>query len=119
MFVSGVGKKKMAKHQFGIMETAPNFGQEYIKYEPEKYRCVSIEDDRIETLLKDFSAISSFHHSLQQPKCGLAYCGITLIPPKSHLQFVSVIQGIPEFEDLVKLFKKAEAERKYVIHFGI
>ncbi|MDY5399250.1 MAG: hypothetical protein SPG31_00130 [Eubacterium coprostanoligenes] len=56
----------MAKHEFGIMDIAPTLKQEYNKYEPEKYHCISVEDEYIESLLKELSVIPCYWHSLQQ-----------------------------------------------------
>ena len=38
----------MAKHEFGIMESAPVSGKRYDEYEPKKYNCISVDDDYIE-----------------------------------------------------------------------
>ena len=61
----------MAKHEFGIMDIAPTLKQEYNKYEPEKYHCISVEDEYIESLLKELSVIPCYWHSLQQEERGL------------------------------------------------
>ena len=37
----------MAKHEFGIMESAPVNGKRYDEYEPKKYNCISVDDDHI------------------------------------------------------------------------
>ena len=42
----------MAKHEFGIMDIPPTQEQEYNTYEPEKYHCLSVEDEIIESLLQ-------------------------------------------------------------------
>lgn len=47
----------MAKHEFGIMDKAPTLEQEYNDYKPEKYHCISVEDEDIESLLEDLSVI--------------------------------------------------------------
>ena len=73
----------MAKHEFGIMRTAPRAHERYDLYEPDKYRCISVPDETVEPLLERLSAVECFWHTLQHPGKGLAYAGITLIPPAS------------------------------------
>lgn len=77
----------MPKHEFGLMEKTPRLHARYDKYEPEKYRCLEIEDYDIEPLLMDVQEIPCFYHTRQKPGTGLAYCGITLIPPESAEAF--------------------------------
>ena len=52
---------------------------------------------------------------------GLAYCGITLIPPSSIDTFIEVLlrKHMIEYDLLIDLLKKAKKNNKYVIHFGI
>ena len=109
----------MAKHEFGIMDIPPTRVQEYNTYEPEKYHCLSVEDEIIESLLQDFSVIPCYWHSLNREERGLAYCGITIIPPHSLKAFISVIDQNPQCHELKDLLQKAVIENKYVIHFGI
>lgn len=109
----------MAKHEFGIMDVAPTFEQEYNNYEPEKYHCISVDDGDIEPLLKEFSAIPCYWHSLKREERGLAYCGITIIPPYSLKKFISIINSKTQFNELKDLLRKAVKENKFVIHFGI
>ena len=52
----------MAKHEFGIMDIPPTREQEYNTYEPEKYHCLSVEDEIIESLLQEFSVIPCYWH---------------------------------------------------------
>ncbi len=109
----------MAKHEFGIMETAPKSGERYDEYEPQKYHCITVDDDYIEDILERFNDIDFYWHSLDVPGKGLAYCGITLIPPSSDKAFVAAIEDIPELSGLKALLQKAMDENKFVIHFGI
>ena len=109
----------MAKHEFGIMDMAPTLEQEYNKYNPEKYNCISVRDEEIEPLLKEFSVIPCYWHSLKRKERGLAYYGITIIPPYSLKEFISVIDSKAQFHELKDLLQKADKENKYVIHFGI
>lgn len=109
----------MAKHEFGIMDVTPLYGERYDTYEPDKYNCISVHDDYIENILIELSGIDFYWHTLDVPGKGLAYCGITLIPPKSFKQFIDVINNKLEFMELRELLIQAQSENKYVIHFGI
>ena len=109
----------MPKHDFGIMDIAPTLEQEYNKYEPEKFHCISAGDENIEALLIELSVIPCYWHSLKRRKRGLAYYGITLIPPRSLKEFVSAIDGKLQLNELKDLLQKADRENKFVIHFGI
>lgn len=81
--------------------------------------CISVEDEYIESLLKELSVIPCYWHSLQQEERGLAYYGITIIPPRSLKDFISVIDSKTQFNELKDLLRKADNENKFVIHFGI
>ena len=109
----------MAKHEFGIMQTAPQKGIRYDEYEPQKYNCISVNDDYLEDIVIDFDDIDFFWHTLDVPGKGIAYCGITLIPPSSMQAFVSVIENISELSELKVLLQKAYTENKWVIHYGL
>ena len=109
----------MAKHEFGIMKTAPMPNKRYDAYEPEKYNCISVCDELIEPLLDRLSVVDCYWHSLEQAEKGLAYCGITLIPPSSMEQIVSLLEGNAGIDELKALLIKAKAADKFVIHFGI
>ena len=107
----------MAKHEFGIMPTAPQKGQRYDDYLPQKYNCITVDDKHIENL--DLEHIDFFWHTLDVGGKGLAYCGVTLIPPESMPQFITVINGIPALSELKSLLQKAHTESRWVIHFGL
>lgn len=109
----------MAKHQFGIMETAPKRNERYDSFEPDRYHCIPIDDDIIEPLMDRFSEVDCFWHSLSVPQKNLAYYGITLIPPSSLKKLIEILEDVPGTEDLIGLLSKAEEEDKYVIHYGI
>lgn len=109
----------MAKHEFGIMETAPVSGKRYDEYEPEKYSCISIDDDYIECIQEQLDVFDSYCHTLDIPMKGLNYIGITLIPPTSISVFLSVIGDGAEYAKLRKLLIEAEKRNKFVIHYGL
>ena len=35
----------LAKHEFGIMQDAPEPEKRYDEYEPRKYNCIAVDDD--------------------------------------------------------------------------
>ena len=109
----------MAKHEFGIMPEAPQAGKRYDEYEPWKYHCISVEDDDIEKVDRASADIECFWHTTDVKGKGLAYCGVTLIPPESLRMFVDVIRDISDLSELEDLMKKALREHRWVIHFGI
>lgn len=109
----------MAKHEFGIMKTAPQPDDWYEYYEPEMYDCISIHDDNIESLLEDLCQVKCYWHTLEQPERGLSYYGITIIPPSSFDMLLEILDGKVNLEKLSMLLKKAKEEDKYIIHFGI
>ncbi|MBO5333452.1 MAG: hypothetical protein J6B37_04980 [Clostridia bacterium] len=109
----------MSYHEFGIIETPPKKGKRYDKYEAKKYKCISVNDDDIENIIKKLSDIDFYWHTLDVAGKGLAYCGITLISPSSMQSFISVIDDIPELHSLKELLLKALNENKWIIHFGL
>jgi len=89
-----LSRKSLQNHiitagEFGLMEKPPRLHARYDKYEPEKYHCVEIDDDDIEPLMMEFQKIPCFYHTRQKPGMGLAWCGITLIPPEAAEAFLS------------------------------
>lgn len=109
----------MAKHEFGIMERDPQPGERYDDYEPEKYRCVTVDDQYLEDILEDFLGIPFYWHTVDRPGNCLDYCGITLIPPSSIPLFLGALEGKEGFSALRPLLRQAEERGKFVIHFGI
>ena len=109
----------MAKHEFGIMESAPVSGKRYDEYEPKKYNFISVDDDYIEGIQEQLLIFESFCHTIGIPMKGLNYIGITLIPPKSLDAFLTVIGDGSEYADLRKLLIDAMRRNKYVIHYGL
>ena len=108
----------MAKHEFGIMESAPVSGKRYDEYESKKYNCISVDDDYIEGI-EQLLIFDSFRHTIDIPMKGLNYIGITLIPPKSLDAFLTVIGDGAEYADLRKLLIDAKNRNKCVIHYGL
>ena len=109
----------MARHEFGIMQDSPQQGQRYDAYEPWKYHCIDIDDDNLEGIVHNFTQIDFYWHTLDVKGKGLAYCGITLIPPCSIQEFIDVIKDIPALSELKVLSEKALSENKWIIHYGL
>lgn len=111
----------MAKHEFGIMKHEPRSNERFDEYEYHKYNCIKIDDDFIEPILIDLQGIDCYWHTIQISGKGLAYYGITLIPPESMDALTNIlsVQNKIEYIDLIFLINKAKEENKYIIHFGI
>nr|WP_317331130.1 hypothetical protein [uncultured Romboutsia sp.] len=111
----------MAKHEFGIMQNKPMDKERFDEYESNKYNCITVEDDFIEPILIDLQNVDCYWHTLQNSGKGLAYCGITLIPPESMNILIKILslQDRLEYTDLISLANQAKEENKYIIHFGI
>ncbi len=109
----------MPKHEFGIMPEEPKKGKRYDHYEPEKYNCISVDDDDILPLLIKFKEVKCYWHTLDRPEFGLAYYGITLIPPESINSIIEMIWNNHYLSELLGLLSNAEKQHKYIIHFGI
>ena len=109
----------MARHEFGIMESAPRSGEAYNDYEPKKYNCISVDDEIVEKIDWKIKDVKCFWHTVDRPEKGLAYCGITLIPPESLGGIMAAVGDEEGVSALRQLLKKAEEGGKFVIHFGI
>lgn len=109
----------MLKHEFGIMDCIPKSGKRYDKYEPQKYNCISINDNDLEKIVEKLIEIEVYHHTLDNKQKGLAYCGITLIPPCSLGLMLDAIINSSELKELYEMILKAQKDNKWIIHFGI
>ena len=109
----------MARHEFGIMQQDPKPRKRYDKYEPQKYNCISVDDDYVEKIDANLGSVDFYWHTLEVPAKGIAYTGITLVPPTSLQAFIAVIKDIAELNVLKDLLEKALVENKWVIHFGL
>ncbi len=110
--------------QFGIIDTFEE-GKDYSDYEPEKYNCISINDDFIDDWWSSLVLIKTYFHSYNRPEFALARWGVTLIPPESLEQFYSIVakdmrsKSSKQLIELMRLIRKAVEENKYVIHYGV
>ncbi len=118
----------LAKHEFGIIDSFKE-NKWYSEYEPEKYNCISVDDDVLEELIikynEELMAIKTYFQVTTQPGNGLDYCGVTLIPPESLKQFRDIIikannhYKSQELQLLIEKLSNAISEDKYLIHYGI
>ena len=101
------------------MQKAPKKGTQYDEYESHKYNCIAVDDDYVEAINADLNKIDFHWHTLDVRGKGLAYCGITLIPPCAIESFIEVIKDIPALSELKILSEKALKQNKWLIHFGL
>ena len=78
-----------------------------------------MDDNYIEYVNANLKDIEFYWHTLDVKGQGLAYCGITLIPPGCMKAFGDVVQNVPELSELKELSEKALEENKWIIHFGL
>ena len=109
----------MPRHEFGIMPAPPGPGTRYDEYEPERYGCIPVEDDDLLPRLPRLDGLACFWHTPDRPGRGLAYCGVTLIPPEALAEFADALEGEPKLSALAALLDRARREGRYVIHFGL
>lgn len=109
----------MAKHEFGIMPSMPKNGERYDSYEPQKYHCIAVDDELIEPLDAKWRHLDCFWHSLDIPGKGLAYCGITLVPPAAADLFAAEVGDCEALRPLKELLLRACREGRYLIHYGL
>ncbi|WP_316569491.1 short-chain dehydrogenase [Neobacillus sp. YIM B06451] len=111
-------------HEFGVIDVLDKQAN-FQEYNPDKYNCISVHDDIIETLVDRLTSMKTYFHSLGRPEFGLAYYGITIIPPESLSFFYEVVSASSDFkksEELAELAAKiiqGSEERKYMIHYGV
>ncbi len=114
----------MPKHEFGIIDKLNN-EKEYNIYEPEKYSCISIDDEIIYDLVDEFEKLNTYFHKIENKNFGLAYFGVTILPPSSLILFLDIIKkNENKFEEdqyqlFVNLIQSAINNKKHMIHFGI
>jgi len=109
----------MLKHVFGIMPDDPRSGIRYEEYEPNKFNCIFVKDEALLTILDELKKMKCYWHSIDRQEKGLAYHGVSLIPPESFGMFKSIVFGKDNLQELQDLISEAECEKRYIIHFGV
>lgn len=111
-------------HEFGILDDFDK-RKDYIDYEALKHNCISVDDDIMRYVNKHLSIMKTYFHSFNRPEFGLAYFGITIIPPESLSLFYDIVTSLEHFKKSVELNElaskilQAKEKKKYMIHFGI
>ena len=114
----------MPAHEFGIIEFI-NKHKDYSHYCPKKYNCLSVDDDIILPLMEKLNIMQTYYHNLNRSEYGLAYYGVTLIPPNSLKYFQDVLlkekslKNSKDLNQLISLVMIAIEKNKYLIHYGI
>jgi hypothetical protein len=112
------------EHEFGIIIYFDK-NKDYGYYSPKEYNCITVDDDLIINISRELKIMKSYFHSYKRPEFGLAYYGITIIPPESLPLFFDVVTSSVDFKksaELANLAAKvmeAREQKKYMIHFGI
>ena len=106
-------------HAFGIMNQPPRPGQRYDDYAPERYVCAWAEDDELGEAAEALSGADCYWGTLDRPEKGLAWCGVTLLPPESLPCLLAALEGRPALQAVYRLLRRAEQAHQFVIHFGI
>lgn len=112
----------MPCHEFGIIDNFSGYLKKYLKYQPEKYNCISVDDDYFtEEISEKFSHVEMINPCLNKICYNLCYYGITIIPEKSLEAFRDVLinENTDVFNELILLTTKAISENKNIIHYGI
>lgn len=111
--------------KFGIIDCFDET-KDYGVYEPERYHCVVIDDERcIDDWWNRLALMKTYFHCFSRPEMGLARWGVTLIPPESLPAFEEIVISDHRINEdgqlvlLAQLIQKAIREGKYMIHFGV
>lgn len=115
----------MIETKFGIIDCFDET-KDYGVYEPERYHCVVIDDERcIDDWWNRLALMKTYFHCFSRPEMGLARWGVTLIPPESLPAFEEIVISDHRINEdgqlvlLAQLIQKAIREGKYMIHFGV
>lgn len=108
-------------HEFGIIDEFDHT-KTFYEYEPQKYNCISVDDDLINALNANLLTMRTYYHSYDRHEYGLALYGITIIPPESLPFFYDVVTSseyAKELQELAVKIAEAKEQNKYMIHFGV
>ena len=76
-----------------MMMADPEPGQIFEEYEPDKYDCIAVDDEYVQAVAEKLARVSVYWHGLDRSESGLAYHGITLIPPESITEVIEAVRG--------------------------
>jgi hypothetical protein len=115
-------------HDFGIIDFFEE-GKCYCDYEPKDFNCIPVSDRYIGPIIRkykyDFSFMDTYFLDSTQPSAGLAYCGVTIIPPESLKKFKDIIIDAnnhyksKELELLIEKIDEAMKLNKHMIHYSL
>ena len=111
-------------HDFGIIKEV-DLQRNYEDYTPQKFNCISVDDKIIDHIAEQLSIMKTYFHSFKRPDFGLAYYGITIIPPESLSLFYEAVVSSVDFKKskelsvLAEKILEASNERKHMIHYGV
>lgn len=111
-------------HEFGIIDDF-DIQKDYGSYAPKEYNCIRVDDELVSDFSKSLNIMKSYFHSYDRPEYGLAYWGVTIIPPESLSMFYDVVNSLLKFKKSVELTNlaskiiQAKEKKKYMIHYGI
>ena len=60
-----------------------------------------------------------YWHTVDKTGKGLAYCGVTLIPPEAMDGMIGAMGDTEEIAPLRELLMEAKQQDKFVIHYGL
>ncbi|MDR0928725.1 MAG: hypothetical protein LBM74_03310 [Oscillospiraceae bacterium] len=88
---------------------------------------VAVPDDMLNAWMGQLAQLPTYWNGVYRPKQGLARTGVTLIPPESLPALIEVVVEKTEaafrqmevFEQLLALLKRAGAEGKFVVNYGV
>ena len=121
----------MISAEFGIIDDFEAFKKQkdYLKYDPEKYHCIAIDDDMyLNDWLESLSKIDTFNVSsnrILQSQKSLSRWGITIIPPSSLPSFLNIVVSDKRYAIdkslavLAEIIRKAIKEERCIIHYGV
>lgn len=109
----------MASHEFGLLPRDPAPGERYDAYEPERYHCIAVDDEWIAPLAEKLKEVPVYWHTLDRPGTGLAYCGVTLIPPESIPGMLAALGSAAALRPLRFLLEQAASAHRFLIHYGL
>ena len=116
------------KAEFGIIENFNEKGNN-TKYDPEKYGCVAIDDDKYLNdwwnALLEIDTLNVYSKRILQPQKALSRWGITIIPPSSLPKLLEIVISDKRYrrdkrlQALAVLIRQAMEREKYMIHYGV
>lgn len=108
-------------HEFGIIDKFSKRLKKFEKYQPEKYNCISIDEDYIFSIAEKINDISMINPSLNEECYGLCYYGVTIIPESSLEKFKNILvsENNDSYKQLIFLVNRAITEHKNIIHYGV